>query len=1107
MIKLVKPNEDLLTEEEKLATEKFQKTGEYTELELVDPYVERMPERKQLIHFPSVTSFSDMMCASFWTGTLPVYDLKVACNKLLNKYSSGVRTEEVQQQINQLPSEYQPEFDWVLSQDDFNAQYFAHHAKESFDIMKASRGDGIDLAQMIGSMFNPIDLAMFAAAGAGSKAVLGTFEFIIKEGISSLYPKAGAAAVKFLGLKTVHNVGTVATFEFGQGDLKEKLDIPTEDIGQSALVGSVMALGFGGLGKVLGRFRKEFISNRQNVMRNYQDILTEKPINEKQVIGSIDHAVKQLSWCKPLQFISRYIAGPVYEFLGSESAFVRFIGDSFYKNPVPETYTGMQSSFSVMEEATQAKGLSALVENVIYDYREKFKSSSGKDNATFNLKWFKDILGIGKEVIPASEEEKHIRNASSFFFDECKKIRRKAQEVGLDLADFVDGEGYVPFIFDLDKIYNNPEKWRNILVDLLKKDLKQELINKKGAKLNRKELYGLNKKAEILFQHIDKTIKGFKNTHGCASVQRVANVLYNVMDSPTNPFPEFSNFTASGMKMPSVLKKRILQLKREPLAEFAINDPSTLSKVFFQGVSNEIAIRRLLNRMNKMEGKLTVQEYLSKLKEYEDAVEKLKLMEDDSEFLINKEELASLKAKVEQLELNPPEQPKYMTWDDVVLEHSNRAYKSSRLSQPTKKQTNDFKREMLAIKNCPKMLDGTIYEEINGSQAFGFNRLLTSSFKLMTAINVSKLMMLPFSHIEDLAILAASDENGVCHHIGRMLNGFDKSIKIASKEDFVRYNIAADNILSSISYLTAENAAGKYASWLYKKTAMPWIDAKRKFILAQDAGIDILEEIQGTKQITKSKLTDDMMNRIDKQIKENGVWNHEKDSFDINVGCWTDTEAQISFNAEIERRISRQLVTGESTANPAWAMSNLGKVGSLFMGWTFSLTNNVILPMMAGGHYGQMSRLIGYGYGFALLREVIVSLYNNDPYDLRDPELHKRAFRRVPLPPFCSEILNYAFKGNYNISMRDLSYALVHGGRGAGLMDAYTTVEHICKSIWGDKEFTEADIKKFQATTGILNMWYLKPIIQFSITKPLVEKYGLKKSETNIERYEKEKNK
>jgi hypothetical protein len=125
----------------------------------------------------------------------------------------------------------------------------------------------------------------------------------------------------------------------------------------------------------------------------------------------------------------------------------------------------------------------------------------------------------------------------------------------------------------------------------------------------------------------------------------------------------------------------------------------------------------------------------------------------------------------------------------------------------------------------------------------------------------------------------------------------------------------------------------------------------------------------------------------------------EEGTYFLNFQRWDNQNAVRDLIGEAMRRTSQEVVKVDSAAMPAIARSPIGKIASVFYGYGYGITNNVIAPLFAEGKLGRFGVLLLGSWGFGVANELIRGHLNDKPYDLDKEEdiktLLDRSIRRI----------------------------------------------------------------------------------------------------------------
>ena len=267
-------------------------------------------------------------------------------------------------------------------------------------------------------------------------------------------------------------------------------------------------------------------------------------------------------------------------------------------------------------------------------------------------------------------------------------------------------------------------------------------------------------------------------------------------------------------------------------------------------------------------------------------------------------------------------------------------------------------------------------------------------------------------------------------------------------------------------------------SVFWKMTGVPAIDDFRSRLAACLYGQEMAEQIfKGEAFETRLKA-----NTI-AAIKEQLVTHSVRGEFgfeDLRISSWEDQRALSAFMAEIERKVRAQVIMPSAGDVPTLARSSVGRLLTMFTGWSFAITNQVLLPLIESGKFVQLAKLMGYGYGCAYLSETIRGVLNGKPYDPTGKEIHTRIWRRLPtgLLGLVGENIVDAATGQIN-SSRELVYSLAKSGELRWALDAFDSALALSKKSQTGKPLTEWQIRRLYSVIPFANLWYINPVLNF----------------------------
>lgn len=385
------------------------------------------------------------------------------------------------------------------------------------------------------------------------------------------------------------------------------------------------------------------------------------------------------------------------------------------------------------------------------------------------------------------------------------------------------------------------------------------------------------------------------------------------------------------------------------------------------------------------------------------------------------------------------------------------------------------------LKKIPKLITGQISSEMRFNIGTGgMNRKLHSGLNTLSILNSTTLLgKIGLSCFEDLAITAS--ERGFPRHIGELWrHKFGSALEGFSKEELQRFGIAIESLSGNINILTSPTKMTKWSSLFYKVTGAPLIDDFRARVIASVTSQELAANIlKGEKFTTRlnAKSIKEIRNELQKyaEIGEHGIE-------DMNISGWDSFDAKRDFMAEVERNVRRNIPNPGAGDVPPFFKSPMGKLLTMFMGWHFSLTNQVLLPLLRNGkpEWGKFAKLMTYGYGLAFLSNIIRGYIRGKPYNLDEEEIYKDSFLRMPLgmltiPLDLADSLIHGVRSSQ--WGHDVSYTIAKMGNLRWVWDALDAAGSTFKS--SQKGDWDRTLKKMVGVVPFMNLWCINPILNY----------------------------
>jgi hypothetical protein len=398
-------------------------------------------------------------------------------------------------------------------------------------------------------------------------------------------------------------------------------------------------------------------------------------------------------------------------------------------------------------------------------------------------------------------------------------------------------------------------------------------------------------------------------------------------------------------------------------------------------------------------------------------------------------------------------------------------------------------------------------------QSFG-GTWITGLLDAFQHMNVASLLGgLGLSAIEDISVNAAKGTLG--QHIETIIEmgGYEKIINSLKGQELLRLGFGLDRILDNVRTLSSVNVmedlgalADDYVSRFAEKVTKPLshkvinasgirvIDAIREFASASMILDDIAERIlAGEKKV--GILEGEIVGRIKKQIRDHMT--HTDDGTALyNTELWTDIDARDDFIAEARRRVRQEVIKADKADIPDFFRTPIGKLFSLFQNFSFALTNQVLYPMIKGGHYGEVASLVTFSMGFGMLREMVSSRLRNDFYDGKDQDkervrFFKNVLRRTQLGLLNTplEIIYDGVFGETRIkNANDIVASALRGGNLKYAMDFWDAGTGILRKRLKDEDLTQQNIRRLIKCMPLQNAPYVAPLWNYFVVPQFKEK-------------------
>lgn len=389
-------------------------------------------------------------------------------------------------------------------------------------------------------------------------------------------------------------------------------------------------------------------------------------------------------------------------------------------------------------------------------------------------------------------------------------------------------------------------------------------------------------------------------------------------------------------------------------------------------------------------------------------------------------------------------------------------------------------RDLEFLKKVPKLITGQISSEMKfniGSS--GLNTKLNNTINFLSRMNSTTLLgKLGLSCIEDLSI--TSSERGLFRHIGELWrHKFGDALEVFSKEDLHKFGIAVETLSGNIQLLSSASKATKFSAAFWKATGAPQLDDFRARVISSITSQEIARNILKGEKFT-TRLNVESLNKIRGELQRHAIIG-EHGIEDMNISAWDSFDAKRDFMAEVERQVRLNIPNPGAGDIPPFFKSPIGKLTTMFTGWYFSLTNQVILPLIRSGKWEPLAKLITYGYGLSFLTNIIRGYIRGKPYKLDEKDIYIDSFTRMPLGIFLMPIdLGLEiYKGVRGSQWgKDVLYTIAKQGSLRWIVDSLNAAGSFAKGALKGS-ITEREIRKLNGVVPFFNLAYVNPILNY----------------------------
>lgn len=476
-------------------------------------------------------------------------------------------------------------------------------------------------------------------------------------------------------------------------------------------------------------------------------------------------------------------------------------------------------------------------------------------------------------------------------------------------------------------------------------------------------------------------------------------------------------------KKASVTRGRKVDLKSLDLFDYLVHDPSRVIDTFYTGLGYEVAQKRVLKEMG--------------FETFSDAY-------------------------------NAARKEFHEIFSTLSGEERNRFEKQA-------------EKDLEFLKQIPKLITGQISSEMRFNIGTGgMNKKLHSGLNTLSTLNSTTLLgKIVLSCFEDLAITAS--ERGLPRHIGELWRyKFGDALEGFSKEELHRFGIAIESLSGNINILTAPTKTTKWSSVFYKMTGAPQLDDFRARVIASVTSQELAQKILNCEKFS-TRLNATSIKEIRNELQRYAEMS-ERGIEDMNISSWDSFDAKRDFMAEVERNVRRNIPNPGAGDVPPFLKSPMGKLLTMFMGWHFSLTNQVLLPLLRNGkpEWRKFAGLMTYGYGLAFLTNLVRGYIRGKPYNLDEKDIYIDSFMRMPLgmltiPIDIGESIYSGIRGSQ--WGHDVAYTIAKNGNLRWFWDALDAAGAVAKSSRpgaGDKT-----VRKMVGVVPFANLWFINPILNY----------------------------
>jgi acetolactate synthase small subunit len=771
----------------------------------------------------------------------------------------------------------------------------------------------------------------------------------------------------------------------------------------------------------------------------------------------------------PLMTKAKFI--PIVEGLSSQNSVVRTVTDAFLDN----NFTNRSSSKvsrtveSDLILANQKKAETAIIFKRHFDIARKQKVTKNLTEREF-LESLTNRIRDGSKI---TKDELYIPQVNASYH-EIRKIMDEAIHYGKETGVLQDslgtayGEGYLPRIYNTTYIYENRSAWKEALYAGSKKSLQRQIttadlikefiatkpspkvwLDSVKTRFPEIEIYKLSKTIESLIDN--PKILGVTASKWTEIRRKAVNLINNKEELAKWQEAYFKDVddTVFGRRLlegthdvsidppkgvvrtASIFKERVVDLTDDELKEFLVNDPHKLLDKFFTDMYAEAGIARVSKELG------------------------------------------------------------YESWDAVV-QHAKqieaaKTYAADAVVTPTTDAAQA--RSMQLLENLPNIVKGFVRGSYQ-QNANSFSKYVGNSIDFLANLSVLRhLGSLPFSLIADLCLGASKFGFKYLGRICETIFNPKRLTKEFSKDDVHAMGVAIEMLVEDFRFLPTQytsnrvlDASRMFAQKFMKLTFMPQLDDWHQRVIASVLGSDVLRAIKVGEDVFKvTRLSKKAQANIISEIKRTSELD-ANGMHSFNVSQW-NSDAVRDFGVYLREHISQAVIKPHLGSRPILqnnVSSFVYRLLTQFMNFEMALTTDVLMPLMHNKMFGQAASLIVFGFGFSVLRSYLQGYAMNNPYDIEDPELYKRAWDYMPLGIMTAasgSIVRLA-SGEMKLSTPyKLAYDLISHGPLHNLIDIYSAASSGVQSVSERRKLRPAEIKKMISLIPFNNMFYVKMVL------------------------------